>query len=268
MLNSFAGTPSTAEWALRIEIDVAVQGLPDPVTGYLVDIGAIDRAVRSEVVAFLARPPAAAPAGVAAESPTPPPAKLLIHLLDRLPASLGAAVQWVELRQPPFLALRMTSPNRMNDARSGASDISALSHRVLLRQSFEFSASHRLHCPEYDDERNRALFGKCNNPNGHGHNYRLEVAVAVAVAIDGSIAPTLPAIERLVRELVVDRLDHTHLNLDVDVFRTLNPSVEHIARVCHDWLAAPMTAIGGSLRSVTLWETGKTSCEYPVACPA
>ena len=70
-------------------------------------------------------------------------------------------------------------------------------------------------------------------------------------------------LETLVRETVVDRFDHTHLNLDTDEFAELNPSVEHIARVCHALLADPVRAAGGCLEQVTVWETEKTSCTYP-----
>ncbi len=137
-------------------------------------------------------------------------------------------------------------------------------NQVLLRQFFEFSASHRLHCSEFDDARNRQLFGKCNNPNGHGHNYRLEVAVECAVDDRATPAPGLGAIESIVREHVIDRLDHKHLNSDVPEFATMNPSVENIAVTAHRLLETPIRLAGGTLRSVTVWETEKTCCTYPV----
>lgn len=238
--NAFASWPSTENFAVRFDVEVGVRGSPDPVTGYLVDIGTIDRAVRT--IILRAATPAATP-------PLRHTGAILRLLLDELPAIIGLPVATVTLHFAPYLQLRIQRVS---------------SDRILLRQSFEFSASHRLHCPDYDDARNRELFGKCNNPNGHGHNYRLEVAVAVSLVADGTTAPALTTIESIVRTAVIDRLDHTHLNLDVDVFRSLNPSVENIARVCHDWLREPLGAIGGELRSVTLWETGKTCCQYPV----
>ncbi|NCF40977.1 MAG: 6-pyruvoyl tetrahydropterin synthase, partial [Planctomycetia bacterium] len=48
---------------------------------------------------------------------------------------------------------------------------------ILIQRRYEFSASHRLHLAELDDEANAAMFGKCSNPNGHGHNYEVEVQV-------------------------------------------------------------------------------------------
>ena len=132
---------------------------------------------------------------------------------------------------------------------------------VVVTQRFEFAASHRLHCAGLPDEENRRIFGKCNNPAGHGHNYRLEVEVRVPLAD----APTLRAtdVERIARECVVDRLDHRHLNSDVEAFRARNPSVEAIAATCFEWLEAPMASAGGTLLRVRLWETEKTSAIYP-----
>lgn len=251
--NAFSSWPSTEGWALRFEVEVAVRGDPDPTTGYLLDIGAVDRAVRDLVLGLASRAGDRSPGSEAGADlrpvRLPPPGSILRTLLDRLPERLGSPVASVALHFAPFLHLRIQRVS---------------TDRILLRQSFEFSASHRLHCPAYDEARNRELFGKCNNQNGHGHNYRLEANVDVALEEDGRTVPALTTIESIVRSTVIDRLDHTHLNLDVPEFRTLNPSVEHIARVCHGWLVAPLADAGGRLRSVVLWETGKTCCEYPV----
>jgi 6-pyruvoyltetrahydropterin/6-carboxytetrahydropterin synthase len=138
--------------------------------------------------------------------------------------------------------------------------------RVLIGQQFDFAAAHRLHCPDLDEQTNREVFGKCNNANGHGHNYR--VGVTASVELDGQPPRfRLADLERLVDDRIIDRFDHTHLNLDTDEFAGLNPSVEHIAKVCHDLLREPIAAAGGQLEHVTVWETDKTWCRYP-ATPA
>ena len=49
---------------------------------------------------------------------------------------------------------------------------------VHVTRRVVFSASHRLHNPEWSDEKNYEIFDKCNNPNGHGHNYVMEVTVS------------------------------------------------------------------------------------------
>ena len=131
---------------------------------------------------------------------------------------------------------------------------------VLLTQQFEFSAAHRLHCPQLSDEENRRTFGKCNNPGGHGHNYLLEVTVAgVPDATLGAVLP-LPQFERLVQMLVIERLDHKHLNTDTAEFREVNPSVENIARVI--WGLLDGQVAPARLHRVRVWETPKTCAEY------
>ena len=131
---------------------------------------------------------------------------------------------------------------------------------ILLTQQFEFSASHRLHCPELSDEQNRQTFGKCNNPHGHGHNYLLEVTVAgTPDPRTGAVLP-LPAFEQLVKERVIDRLDHKHLNTDTQEFREVNPSVENIARII--WNLLQDRVAPARLHRVRVWETAKTSAEY------
>jgi 6-pyruvoyltetrahydropterin/6-carboxytetrahydropterin synthase len=238
--NGLAGIPPADGWAAHHEIDVECVGAPDPQTGYLVGIQEIDAAVRHHAVGVLrdgaARgdvPPATVPAAIAAA------------IAHALPA--GAPVRSVRWRPGPFVSY--TWERRMPD-------------HALLAERFEFSAAHRLHCPQLSDEENRRTFGKCNHPSGHGHNYRVEVEVAVPT---GPAAPpmTSAALEAIVMREVIDRFDHRHLNADCAEFAALNPSVENIARVCHGLLDAPVRSGGARLRRVTVWETEKTSATYP-----
>jgi 6-pyruvoyltetrahydropterin/6-carboxytetrahydropterin synthase len=139
---------------------------------------------------------------------------------------------------------------------------------VLLRQRFDFSASHRLHTPALSEEANRALYGKCNNPSGHGHNYQFEPCVAVRVG-EGALGFSIDDLERLAEREIIRRFDHRNLNVDTREFAPgegLIPSVENIARVFYGLMApAVRDAPGGDaeLRSVTVWETDRTSSTFP-----
>jgi 6-pyruvoyltetrahydropterin/6-carboxytetrahydropterin synthase len=113
-------------------------------------------------------------------------------------------------------------------------------------------------------ETNRSIFGQCNNPSGHGHNYKLEAVVSVPLTDDGGPLG-FARIEQLVDEHVIRRFDHKHLNLDTEEFARLIPSVEHIARICHETLEGPVAEAGGRLERVTVWETDKTACTYPAS---
>ncbi|MEL6796463.1 MAG: 6-carboxytetrahydropterin synthase, partial [Planctomycetota bacterium] len=140
---------------------------------------------------------------------------------------------------------------------------------ALLRQQFDFAAAHRLHAPELSDEENQRVFGKCNNPSGHGHNYRIEASVAVPVnQPPGGFG--LADLEELCDTLVIERFDHTHLNVDTEEFgpRGVMPSVENIAKVIYDILAPAVGDRGATLRSMTVWETDRTCCTYPASMPS
>jgi len=130
-----------------------------------------------------------------------------------------------------------------------------------LSQKFEFSASHRLHNPKLTEEQNRKIYGKCTNPNGHGHNYELQVTLRGHNETNGLLVD-IPAFETVVKQFVVDKFDHKHLNLDVPEFAELIPTVENISMVIYQLLKNRFTGIGADLASVTVWETPKTWCEY------
>ncbi len=249
--NTFAGWPSADVLAVFYAIDVVCRGTADPRTGYLIGIREIDEAVREYVLPLLER---------AVRSPArAEPPELLRQIVLALRPPLGDLLWRVHWHLTPTYGLSM-----MNES----------TERVLISQQFEFAAAHRLHCGELSEEENRRIFGKCNNPSGHGHNYRVEVTAATRLPGNGHpptpTAPptlTLAQLERIVDEQIVERFDHTNLNLDVDDFREKNPSVEHITRRCYDLLQAPVAEAGGELARVTVWETEKTSCTYPVPAP-
>jgi len=233
-VNGHAGVPAMEGLGRFYEVEVACRGEPDPRTGYLVNIKDVDRAVRGEAP-LLARG--------CAEGWSQ--ARTASALLDAVAIPLGVELRSLTLRTSPYHAVEMSADERTV---------------ALIRQRFEFSAAHRLHTAELSDEENRRVFGKCNNPSGHGHNYELETCVAVPP--EGGA--TGAAIERVVHDTVVRRFDHTHLNLDTDEFRELNPTVENIARVVHGLLAPALRDGGlGELRSVRVWESPRTSATYP-----
>ena len=83
---------------------------------------------------------------------------------------------------------------------------------IRLERRFRFSASHLYRRPEWSEEENRRRFGKCSNLPGHGHNYRLFVTVTGEVDPATGFLVDLGALDELVRERVVEVLDHHHLN--------------------------------------------------------
>lgn len=133
--------------------------------------------------------------------------------------------------------------------------------RVTVVRHEHFNAAHRLHNAALSDEENRRLFGKCNSPNHHGHNYELAVRVTGPIDPKTGYVIDLGVLSELVAHEVLDRLDHRNLNLDVDLFATLNPTAEHIAVTIYD-LLRPGIEPHLDLH-VTLHETPRNAVEYP-----
>jgi 6-pyruvoyltetrahydropterin/6-carboxytetrahydropterin synthase len=131
---------------------------------------------------------------------------------------------------------------------------------VTVSRKAHFNATHRLHNPNWGDEMNEKVFGKCNNENYHGHNYDLIVSVTGAVDPETGYVIDLKKLSELVREHVVERYDHKNLYLDMEDFKNLNPSAENIAiRIWH--LLRPHIDEGLGLRLV-LYETERNFVEY------
>jgi 6-pyruvoyltetrahydropterin/6-carboxytetrahydropterin synthase len=125
-----------------------------------------------------------------------------------------------------------------------------------MRASFgrrcTISASHRLHANALSAEENRATYGKCNNPNGHGHNYVIEVLVGGAVDPETGMVVDMVALDQTVRTNVIDRFDHTNLNLD-PLFQNRVPTTENLCRAMFGLLKDALPA--GELEHVRVEET-------------
>jgi 6-pyruvoyltetrahydropterin/6-carboxytetrahydropterin synthase len=103
--------------------------------------------------------------------------------------------------------------------------------KVSVIRCAHFNAAHRLHNPTWSDEKNRAVFGLCNNPNWHGHNYELEVKVTGEIDPETGMVVDLAWLADLIKREVESRFDHKNLNLDTQEFRNLNPTAENICVV-------------------------------------
>jgi 6-pyruvoyltetrahydropterin/6-carboxytetrahydropterin synthase len=117
---------------------------------------------------------------------------------------------------------------------------------------YMLSASHRLHADVLSAEENRAAYGKCNHPHGHGHNYVIEVLVCGPVDPATGMVVDLVALDEVVRTRVLNRFDHTNLNLD-DLFVNRVPTTENLCRVVFGLLKGELPA--GRLEYVRVEET-------------
>ena len=110
--------------------------------------------------------------------------------------------------------------------------------KVCRRETF--NAAHRLYRPDWSDEKNTEVFGKCSNPNFHGHNYVLETWIEGDIDPDTGYVIDLKVLKGIVKDNVSERFDHRNLNLDCEEFKNLIPTAENILLVVYNLLRAKL----------------------------
>lgn len=131
---------------------------------------------------------------------------------------------------------------------------------VTVSRKAHFNAAHRLFRPDWSEEKNNQVFGKCNNPNFHGHNYELIASVTGPIDPVTGFVMDVKILKDLIKSEIENALDHKNLNLDVPEFELLNPTAENIAVVIYNRLK-PHIAQELSLK-ITLYETPRNFVTY------
>ncbi|MGA7832998.1 MAG: 6-carboxytetrahydropterin synthase [Terracidiphilus sp.] len=124
--------------------------------------------------------------------------------------------------------------------------------RASFGRRYTISASHRLHTEVLSAEENRATYGKCNHPHGHGHNYFVEILVGGDVNPETGMVVNMSALDEAVRTKIIDRFDHTNLNLD-PLFANRVPTTENLCRAVFALLKEALPV--GELERVRVEET-------------
>lgn len=123
-----------------------------------------------------------------------------------------------------------------------------------------FNAAHRLYRKDWSDEKNDAVFGKCNNPNFHGHNYIMEVWIEGNIDPETGYVIDLKILKDIIKEEIVERFDHRNLNLDCPEFENLIPTAENIILVSWNLLRSKLDE--KFKLKLKLWETENNIFEY------
>ena len=131
---------------------------------------------------------------------------------------------------------------------------------ITVYRKSHFNAAHRLYRPDWDNQKNNDVFGKCNNPNFHGHNYALEVGITGEVDPETGYLIDIKKLKTIMKEEVEDYLDHKNLNLDVPEFKVINPTMENIAILIWNKLRDKLE--DDFKISVTLYETPRNYAVY------
>lgn len=133
---------------------------------------------------------------------------------------------------------------------------------IYITRRERFNAAHRLFRPDFTDEQNLEVFGKCSNPNWHGHNYELFVTVKGEVNPQTGFLINLKELSALVRERITEKLDHKNINIEVDFMQGKFASTESLSIAIWDQLDAPIKALGAELHCIRLHESENNYVEY------
>lgn len=132
--------------------------------------------------------------------------------------------------------------------------------KVTVNRKAHFNAAHRLFNKNWSDEQNFEVFGKCSYPNYHGHNYEIIVAVKGEVDPETGFVMNLDELRKIIAIEVEEYLDHKNLNVDIEEFKTINPTAENIVILIWNKIRAKL-ATDLELK-VTLYETPRNFVEY------
>ncbi|OYU80838.1 MAG: 6-pyruvoyl tetrahydrobiopterin synthase [Flavobacterium sp. BFFFF1] len=132
--------------------------------------------------------------------------------------------------------------------------------KVTISRKAHFNAAHRLFRKDWTDEKNSAVFGKCNSPNFHGHNYELIVSLTGDIDPETGFVMDIKKLSDIIESEVEDAFDHKNLNLDVPDFKELNPTVENFSVVIYNKIRAHIKAAHDL--EVTLYETPRIFATY------
>jgi 6-pyruvoyltetrahydropterin/6-carboxytetrahydropterin synthase len=133
---------------------------------------------------------------------------------------------------------------------------------VYITRKEHFNAAHKLWRADWSDEKNKEVFGKCSNENWHGHNYQLYVTVKGIPSEETGFVIDLKFLSVLIKDLVIEPLDHKNLNLDVPFMKGKLASTEILVIEIWNILEGPIAAANGKLCHIKLYETENNYVDY------
>jgi 6-pyruvoyltetrahydropterin/6-carboxytetrahydropterin synthase len=133
---------------------------------------------------------------------------------------------------------------------------------VYITRRETFNAAHKLHREDWSEEKNFQVFGKCSNRNWHGHNFVIYVTVKGIPDPETGFVINLKDLSLIIKEEVVEPLDHKNLNIDVPFLKDLMTSTENVVIQLWERLKSPIQLAGGELVKIKLEETENNFVEY------
>lgn len=134
--------------------------------------------------------------------------------------------------------------------------------KVYITRRVYFNSAHKLWVEDWSAEKNKEVFGKCANENWHGHNFSLFVTVSGTPDTTTGMLVDLKDLSALLKEKIVEKVDHRNLNLDVSFMKGIMPTIENFAIAVWQEIEEPVSQLGGKLHSVRIHETENNFVEY------
>jgi len=240
--NSYASKPAGEGLSIFLELSVGITGPIDPATGFVINVSEIDRNVREFAVPIFTerikqRFQQAKHIGLSEIT------ELLSSVWNKLTDKFRTAkLSELSLKLNPFRKIILNSKDL---------------NMLYFSEKFEFAAMHKLWNDDFSEQKNMEVFGKCANPTGHGHNYVVEITIQMPRARNDF---RIGDFEKIVDDEFIQLLDHKNLNIDVEKFDKMNPTVENIVSLAWNQLIGKFGK--AKLHRVTIWETDKTYCSY------
>ena len=239
--NSFSSNPPGEGLAIYFGLWLELTGEIQQTTGFVVNVADIDKCVRKNVVPIFAD-------------------KIRQNFKERKHIDFCGLTELLKLSWQKltgkFAAAKVSkltlelNPFRKMSVNSEDCNV------IYFSEKFEFAATHKLWNDELTEEENFAAFGLCANPTGHGHNYVVDITAKMPAGKNLCIGE----FEKAVKQSFVNLVDHKNLNVDLEEFGKVNPTVENIAVFAWKRLIDELGQ--GQLHCVTVWETEKTYCSY------
>ena len=133
---------------------------------------------------------------------------------------------------------------------------------IYITRRERFNAAHRLFRADFSDEQNMEVFGKCSNPNWHGHNYELFVTVKGNIDEKTGFLVNLKTLSKIIKQHVINKLDHKNINLEVDFMQDKLASTENLSVGIWDELKQHIDKIGAEIHCVRVVESENNFVEY------
>jgi len=239
--NSFSSNPPGEGLAIYFGLWVELTGEIQQITGFVVNVVDIDKSVRENVIPIFAD-------------------KIRQNFKQQKHIDFGGLTELLKLSWQKLTGKFGTAKvNKLTLELNPFKKISVDSEEcnvLYFSEKFEFAATHKLWNDELTEDENFTAFGACANPTGHGHNYVVEVVAKSFLNKELCVGE----LEKKVKEGFVNVVDHKNLNVDVEEFGKINPTVENIAVFAWKRLVDKFSQ--GQLHCVTVWETEKTYCSY------